>query len=219
MFNYFILIFLLTFLFMFLDYLLSFKFKKNYYIIHSIINLIIVVLTLPDVISLYTNIYSVLYPSLSFYGSLIIYSLHFYHIIWYFSHLRFDDWLHHILMIFIVLPIGNYQGSVNILGHGLFYTTGLPGMIDYALLFLVRNNVINYMIEKKVNFYLNLCIRCPGCIIHGFISFYYIISNFTLNFLLLGGISGLLVVWNGIYFMQQVVGNYYELEYKKKLKN
>ena len=45
---------------------------------------------------------------------------------------------HHILMIGIALPIGWFVDSKSLLGYSLFFTTGLPGGIDYFLLFLVE---------------------------------------------------------------------------------
>jgi hypothetical protein len=218
MLHFIIYVFLLVLLFIGIDYLSSIKFSGNYYLVHCICNLLIVIITLNDVIKVYQNPLFGSEVSNAIYASILTYALHFYHIIWYFRKLRFDDWIHHGLMVFIALPIANYFGSNRLLGHSLFYTTGLPGMIDYFLLFLVRNNIIAKITEKRVNLYLNAYLRCPGCIIHSFLTFLFIQGLSNTFDIILGGLTALLVYWNGIYFMEQVVGNYHEVMYHRNLK-
>jgi hypothetical protein len=145
----------------------------------------------------------------------VIYSLHFYHLIWYFKKLRFDDYLHHILMVGISLPLTEYVGPSHIMSHCFFFTTGLPGGIDYLLLFLNRNNIIPRSIEKTINNFLNLWIRCPGCIMTSTLSLSKIITeynNINININRIHFYSGLFIIasvyWNGIYFMNQVVIDY-----------
>lgn len=208
MLDFFIYVGFITFGFILIDYLLG-NYKGKYYLVHSLCNLLIVGITYNDILVLYQNPDLISGLSISMYASMITYALHFYHIIWYIKKLRFDDWLHHILMIFIALPIANYFGSTRLLGHSLFYTTGLPGMIDYFLLFLVRNNCIDRMVEKRINVFLNSYIRCPGCVIHLFLTLIYLRQLDSNIDIFLATLTGLLVFWNGVYFMVQVVGNYY----------
>lgn len=184
--------------------------KGRYYIVHSLANACITALSIQDVISIYKNPYASMDDSsTALWSSSITYSVHFYHFASYYKTFRFDDWLHHILMIFVALPLAGYFGSLKLLSHSLFYTTGLPGMIDYALLFLVRNNKIQRFTEKSVNRLLNIVIRCPGCVIHSYLTLILVqeVTNPVEQYI--GTITGLLVYWNGIYFMDQVVGNYY----------
>lgn len=202
------LICLSTSFFILFDYLIG-NYQGKYYLTHSICNFFIVLLTFNDVITLYQNPFLAAETSLSQYASILTYGLHFYHIIYYFKKLRFDDWLHHILMVCVALPLANYFGSLRILGHSLFYLTGFPGMIDYFLLFLVRNNKIDRMTEKKINRYLNIWIRCPGCIIHSYIAFLFIFKLELVIDKFFVFITIILTYWNGVYFMDQIVGNYY----------
>ncbi len=141
----------------------------------------------------------------------IIYSLHFYHLIWYNKKLRFDDYLHHLLMVGISLPLTEYMSPSHITNHCFFFTTGLPGGIDYLLLFLNRNNFIPRFIEKTINNWLNLWIRCPGCIMNSSLIICKLVYEYnTIRSLqLYSGLFILLsVYWNGIYFMNQVVIDY-----------
>jgi hypothetical protein len=138
-----------------------------------------------------------------------VFALHLYHIALYWRKFRFDDWLHHILMIGVALPIGAYVDSKSLLGYSLFFTTGLPGGIDYFLLFLTRNNWLNKNYEKNINSWLNTWIRSPGCISHATLSLVLTHSEclqYSLDWWL-GVCVSFLTYWNGQYFMKQVVEN------------
>lgn len=204
--------------FIYIDSLLG-NIKGKYYINHVINNFIIILLSIGDVMELYSNPYLAFnYSYYSIYTSSLTYSLHLYHIIWYFNKLRFDDYLHHGLMIFVCLPIANYFGPNKLLNHSMFYLTGLPGGVDYLLLSLVRNNYIDRLTEKKINRYLNIWIRCPGTIIHMYITLLNLPYLYQTNQKILGLLTGFIVYWNGVYFMDKVVGNLY-MEINKKIEN
>jgi hypothetical protein len=114
-------------------------------------------------------------------------------------------------MIGVVLPLTEIVPQNNIISHALFFTTGLPGLIDYTLLFFNRNNLVHRYIEKRVNTFLNLWIRAPGCIMNTCMSIMAIIHyyNNSTNYQLYGSIvMASLVYWNGIYFMAQVLTDY-----------
>ena len=147
----------------------------------------------------------------------MVFSIHIYHILYYYQKLRYDDWLHHILMIGVSLPLSLRLNNGAILSHSLFFLSGLPGGIDYCLLFLERNGYIQKRHEKYINYHMNLWVRSPGCIlssyfiINGYFNNYcnYTIVN-TFSILLISGT----IFWNGIYFMNQVSEDYI-LNYKK----
>ena len=50
-----------------------------------------------------------------------------------------------------------------IISFALFFLSGLPGAIDYMLLYLVKTNKINSISEKKIYTFLSAYIRAPGC--------------------------------------------------------
>lgn len=179
-----------------------------YYLLHAIHNGLIVKATYMDVLRTWAGFGSVSYEP-TMYALELVFALHFYHVFIYWRKFRFDDWLHHILMIGIALPIGGYFPAGSLLGYGLFFTTGLPGGIDYALLFLVRNAWLDRMKEKQVNAFLNVWVRSPGCASHACFTFAYV-SLITAPFTGMwwaGMFTGLLTYWNGQYFMRQVVEN------------
>tara|TARA_B100001287_G_C22637790_1_gene508505 strand:- start:843 stop:1316 length:474 start_codon:yes stop_codon:yes gene_type:complete len=152
-------------------------------------------------------------------AAMLTFGLHIYHTIWYFKKLRFDDWMHHILSVGIALPLSMATHAGCLLGHSLFYLSGLPGMIDYFLLFLTRNKIIKRIVEKSINSNLNLWLRCPGCIAHSTLTLVgfnmledHQLSAYGRNTSI---ITAIIVFWNGIYFMNQVVVNYALIVNKK----
>ncbi len=179
-----------------------------YYLLHAAHNGLIVKSAYKDVLNTWTGFGSVSHEP-NMYALELVFALHFYHLCVYWRKFRFDDWLHHILMIGIALPVGGYFPSGSLLGYGLFFTTGLPGGIDYALLFLVRNGWLNRTIEKRINAWLNVWVRSPGCASHACFTFAYV-SLTAIPFTGMwwaGMMTGLLTYWNGQYFMRQVVEN------------
>jgi hypothetical protein len=203
------------------DYLLRlFHLEGRYYVLHSLHNVAIVALTAPDVYHTLTDFQNITSYSVNTTATALCFSLHFYHILWYFKKLRYDDWLHHGLMIGFALPVGFLVESHTLLGFSLFFTTGLPGSIDYFMLFLTRNYWLSRNTEKRVNSWLAVWIRSPGCVAQAALTLTWLLS-YRLSSLgeydallwmwaqFIGGIlTAFLNYWNGQYFMEQVVRDY-----------
>lgn len=183
------------------------KLNGVYYLNHFIVNSIITYYTINDVINSFIDFDNIRNYPLNYISMNLIYSLHFYHIIMYYNKFKFDDWLHHILMIFICLPVAALVDCGTLYGYSMFFICGLPGGINYLLLFLQRNNMISRLTQKKFNKYLNLLIRQPGVISHFTLSI-LTIKNFDIYYLVLNLIPSLLVLWNGVYYMDMVMYDY-----------
>ena len=194
------------------DTLIGQKYKGKYYLIHGINNIFIAYLTCGDVVSTFTDFGNVLTENVSVLPSIVTVSLHAYHVYCYHKYLKPDDWLHHVLMGFALVLAHQYETG-RLINYSLFFTTGLPGMVDYFLLFLVKNDKLDYLYEKKVNNYINLWIRAPGCISHSVLTLlvYNLYKDTQLSgyFEQFGYIlTALIKFWNGIYFMNKVVTSY-----------
>lgn len=194
--------------FMALDQGISLFCQNPYYLVHAVHNAMIVYFTAPDVLNTITDYKHIeTYPT-NMVAICLCFALHLYHTIMYYNKFRFDDWLHHILMIGLALPVPLFYEAHTLIGYSLFFTTGLPGGIDYLLLFGVRNGWIHRYTEKKINAWLNIWIRSPGCISHTAItcmSLYSLsIEPWSFDFCV-QLMPALLVFWNGQYFMRQVV--------------
>ena len=195
-------------------YLFNFNHSQTarWFYIHSLGNLVVTYYSSNDVLkcSLYSNsCFYINWNNNSYNSFLISEFIHIYHII--FFKLKKNDYLHHFLMCFICGLSAYYFQSI-LSTFSTFFLTGLPGMIDYFLLFLVKIGKIDYMTEKKAYIYIITWIRSPGCILVLGYSipglYYYILQNELLNFIILF-ISSLLVFWNGQYYLSLTYHDYY----------
>jgi hypothetical protein len=110
-------------------------------------------------------------------------------------------------MIGVAIPLGLYVTSqTTLMSYSLFWATGFPGGISYISLFMNRNFLISQMTEKAINTWINVWIRAPGCISLAVLTLVYVSSNEKGN--VIGLLPGLLMYWNGQYFMQQTVMDY-----------
>ena len=202
---------IITLFLCFFDKLLEyFNIYGRYYFNHFLINSFIVYYTFDDLLLCYHDLNNLNKYHINMNVIEYTISIHFYHIIIYYNQFVFDDWLHHIIMIFFTLPMGVYLNCGPIMSHCLFFMSGFPGGINYLLLFLQRNNLIKKKLQKRINYHLNLWIRNPGCIASSLLSYlYYIyfIKNDIISLLFTYYII-ISCYWNGIYFMEQVVQNY-----------
>jgi hypothetical protein len=96
------------------------------------------------------------------------------------------------------------------MGYSLFFATGLPGGISYAVLFLQRNGWLGRLTEKRVNTAVNVWIRAPGCASHAALTLAWFASSSSTPPPLQAALSlapAALMYWNGQYFMQQAVAD------------
>lgn len=194
-----------TYLFHILDQMICTRgYNKPYYAVHVIHNIAMVVLTAPDVWYAFTLENKM---PINWAAILMCYCLHFYHVIDYYRVFRFDDWLHHGLMIGIALPLGSLVRAGPLMGCNLFFTTGLPGAISYGLLFCERNGIIEPATAKRYNATTNLWLRAPGCVAHATLSISYLLiaTNMTTFDIASGLLIAVITVWNGLYFMEQAL--------------
>ena len=183
-----------------------------YYLLHALHNAWIVGLTAPEVVYTFTDIQHLDQYSTNWSAMQLCCALHLYHTLLYWKTFRLDDWLHHGLMLGIALPLCAMYDTHSLFGMTLFFTTGLPGGIDYTMLALVKNGYMDRRIEKRVNTFLNVWIRSPGCVAVAALGVVHLSSSSNNNNTLAFAVSGLLTFWNGQYFMQQVVENYARLK-------
>lgn len=180
---------------------------KPYYAVHVFHNAMIVALTAGDVYAALTDVDSIFVRGITWPAVYLCYALHFYHLYEYWRVFHLDDWLHHALMIGVALPLGCATRSGALMGMTLFFTTGLPGGINYALLFAERNGWISRQIEKSVNVPIHQWLRGPGCVATATLTFALVHSaaDATGWDRAAATLVAALTFWNGIYFTNQVV--------------
>lgn len=188
-------------------YLTSTGLQKPYYAVHVLHNAAIVALTAGDVWTVFTDIDSVFRRDLTWSAVYLCYGLHFYHLYEYWRAFHLDDWLHHVLMIGLALPLGCAGRSGALMGASLFFTTGLPGGINYALLCAERNGWVSKEMEKSINVPVHQWLRGPGCVATGALTLALTLSNGAALWWesAAAGFVAFLLYWNGIYFTNQVV--------------
>jgi hypothetical protein len=182
--------------------------QSPYYFMHVLHNLLVIYLAYPDVLSTFTDFHNLHTYSLNPNLPILVTSFHMYHIVKYRKTLRYDDLLHHGLMIGVAIPLGVLATrTTTLMSYSLFWATGLPGAITYFSLFLQRNGILTRIQEKAINTWINLWIRSPGCVSLLALSLvYYGSSQEHLH--LIGLFPSILMYWNGQYFMNQAVIDY-----------
>lgn len=197
----------LTYLFAVLDRTIQQSgFQKPYFAVHVLHNAALTALTAGDVLVSFTEFGRLSAQSVTWPAVYLCYALHFYHCLLYWRTFHYDDWLHHGLMIGVALPLGCSVSAGPLMGMNLFFTTGLPGGVSYALLFAEKNEMITRAVSRRWNARINLWLRSPGCLATATLILASILSTPSETWQMFVAIAvTVLTAWNGQYFMEQVV--------------
>jgi hypothetical protein len=179
--------------------------KARWWYIHTCLNALVVITAFNDTIRCFTN------PTLCFtetwstsWPCMLTFAGHLYHVV-FFRNLHFMDWVHHILMVFLMIPITLiYQCHIGS-NYASFGLSGLPGGIDYLLLTLVKCNKLDPMVEKSWNVQIQTWFRMPFLIL-GTVFWYIQWLEGTMHWTSI--ISVALTYWNAIFFMKDTVCNF-----------
>lgn len=191
--------------------------SSRWFAIHVVGNMVIIWLTVNDLWDVMKNpLYDVVVPVTCtpwVYRkgpSMIAMIMHLYHI-FFFRNLKPIDWLHHLVSAFGsggVALLMDWGKSVN---AQLFFLSGLPGGIDYFLLLMVKLGYMHPLTEKKMNVYLNLCLRIPGLLFLSTLTHVNILYHQNLFGvpLYIGWLATFANIWNALYFGNRVFASYY----------
>jgi hypothetical protein len=179
--------------------------NRRWFFIHTFINGLVTYYNFSDtVLSLTDPSKYALLPMSSgaFFATNIVIFAHVYHMVVFYKELKKDDWLHHLIMI----PFNGV--SVYILGIKLqsasaFFICGLPGLIDYSLLYMVKMNWIPKSYEKWIYLYITTFIRSPGSVMVSYISLSYLSAIQDRRMLYYCMLLIFLNFWNGQYYMMK----------------
>ena len=181
--------------------------KTRFYIAHSFVNLIITILTFGDMVTTLRNPIESMSLPYSLVPTYLQMAFHLLHCIVDYNHMDIIDWLHHLLSSLTVGALNIIWTYGPLLNYGLFFATGFPGGIDYALLALVKLGYCDRMTEKKINRYLNMWIRMPGLLVWMGIGWTcYCDNRFEMPLVILLT-QFLFIAGNSIYFADRVVLN------------
>mmetsp|Transcript_20928 Transcript_20928/g.53006 ORF Transcript_20928/g.53006 Transcript_20928/m.53006 type:complete len:266 (-) Transcript_20928:832-1629(-) len=181
--------------------------RARWFFLHAMANMAITCLAFPDLARCFSAPLDCFrYPWTTTQAYSLGGALHLYHILAF--SMNSLDWLHHGLMVFVMLPwtcyFQPYLGS-NVAVWGL---TGLPGGIDYILLTLVKLGHIRSLTEKRANVFIQVWFRMPFLV--------WIIGIYYVNYLQPDTLltrwcipCAVSVAWNGIFFMHHTLAAYY----------
>ena len=177
--------------------------NTRWFFIHSYVNFIIMITTFSDLILCLRDPYNcnLEFSETSKIGYRIATISHLYHIVFFYNKLTQDEWLHHVLMCLICGPLTKFYNRNRICVSTLWFLSGLPGFIDYTMLYLVKIGRIPSITQKNMYIYLSCLIRSPGCIIMVYIQLLTIYKVKYFDELLAKLLLSFLVLWNAQYFL------------------
>ena len=195
-----------------LQFILNFKHNEliKWFFVHSLTNYFIAYYCINDIILCLNNIntcYLISWNYNSYSAYYLSLLLHIYHLLFY--KVTKTDLIHHLTMCGIAGPLIFYQNSI-ISSVSLFFMSGLPGMIDYFILFLVKIGKYDSLKQKQNYINISIWLRSPGCLLSVYLAIpglieYYKTSLFDFYILL---IMAILVFWNGQYYLMKTVNDY-----------
>ena len=189
--------------------------KARWFQLHAIVNFIITFIIYKDVSLYFTLLFDGIQEKGSNLENYFILVLHIYHCLC-FKRLSMLDYFHHIIFVISgVLPC-TFLLKTNICRFMTFTGCGLPGIIEYSSLLLMKHNVITLQSQKKLNSYMYAYLRAPLSIFN--ISFIYIAynkgylnqENKQLLFYIL-----FLTYFNGTFYNKLTIENNRDYYYKK----
>ena len=181
--------------------------QARWYLIHALVNAVVVVLVVPDCVTLLTEPLRALEAPYTDAPLAITVGLHLFHCVLQFRTLAVIDWLHHLVSNMLVCGLIFPFRYGPLVSWGCLFVCGLPGGIDYFLLFLVKIEKLTKLDEKRANRVLNMWVRLPGIV--SFIPFAWV-AHLSGRSHVPGTVLALqaaLNAVNGIYFADRVVAN------------
>jgi len=132
-------------------------------------------------------------------------ALHIYHVL--FWSLKPIDVLHHVTSVFVCCPLMHCMNTIITSWH-LLIGTGIPGGIDYLFLTLVKYNVLDSMVEKRINAWLNAYLRAPLGVIGSFLTFAYLRQTESTIKQVASFVIMVTTYWNATYFAKLAIESY-----------
>jgi len=200
--------------------------SSRYFVLHAFTNALISMMCLPDLKRAFLSPLDALVgPTLTAFPMAAAVSIHIYHAL--FFKLSWDDIFHHLQFVLPLYPLSvmfKWDGGAS-QNFGAFFICGLPGGLNYAALACVKEGFITSLTQKRFDAWINACMRGPGCIAYAILQWQVWLSDArpskgwnrsTVNFFTF--LVTFLMVFNGIYYMEQSIGNYHAFKVKEFVK-
>ena len=189
----------------------------RWFLVHSFANLLVVITGLKSMYTVLSDPTNAMnqevYGDDSLFGDAsrwpltIVNSVHLYHMVA-FNDLSSADYFHHLLFI----PTIGLTGQIcpwGALGNWqAFFISGLPGGLDYFMLFLIKNGKMDKITEKRYNANLNIWLRMPGIFTATILAFCAIrTGRYSAPWPAIA-MQLILPPYNALYYAKQSVANY-----------
>ena len=182
--------------------------KARWFQLHTVINLVITLLSLPDTILAFKDPVAAMTQYCDRRASILVFSLHVYHLMM-FKKITKMDYIHHGVSAFIGQAPAILFYHNKLLNACNFFICGLPGLIDYACLTAVKHKKMNRLTEKRISAFLNIYLRQPGALYAlcmNYISYRYNYDKYTPKWMYYVGAP--ILFWNASFFSYEAVYNY-----------
>ena len=199
---------------------------SRYFVLHAIINATISVACLPDLKrALISPVTALVGPTLTAYPMAAVASIHIYHAL--FFNLSWDDIFHHlqfVLPLYLLAVMFKWDGGAS-QNFGAFFICGLPGGLNYAALACVKEGRMSPLTQKRLDAWINACVRAPGCVVYAVMQWQVWLADSrptkgwsrpAVDFFTI--LVTFLMVFNGVYYMEQSIGNYHATRVKELVK-
>ena len=194
---------------------LLFSNKARWYQLHVLGNTIVTLNIINGTYNLYRDPYNNYRLLADQSASYIILSMHIHHIL--FFKLNLMDYFHHILFVLLGIVPTILWVKTNQIYYGYIACSGIPGIIEYTLLTLMKNGKISQNKQKQINAFIYNYIRCPMCIYGACTNITMLKYNkiIKIDNIYLTIYINLLLFLNGTIFNQLTLSSYYKHKYIK----
>ena len=184
--------------------------SSRWFFIHAFSNMVICLLGYDDLKFCLANTQTCIFEKPTWktkYSIMIAIITHIYHLLIFFKKLTYQDWLHHIMMVGIAGTLSSLY-LTRVTTVGLWFMSGLPGLIDYTLLWLVKMGCVKPLFQKWFYTLIAAFIRSPGCLFACFLTlpiFHKSVLNLKSVVIL---VNACLTFWNGQYYLLLAAEDY-----------
>lgn len=193
--------------------------KARYFALHFVANMVSAVAAFPDMRRGITEDPKTVFsgPTQTMVANSAVAAIHLYHCIAF--KLTAADIFHHVTFVTILcgaaIPGKHTGGIAN--NFGCFFLSGVPGGIDYLLLVLNYQGVIDRAFEKRWYTRINVWMRGPSMVVYTFLAwctwYHGNVQVPTAALILIVGLH----LYNGLHYLEQAVETGAIFMYKAKL--
>lgn len=182
----------------------------RWFFIHSFTNMLVCYQGFPSLCFCLNNIQTCATTPIDKKGQTALYTavlLHVYHVVFFTKHLTYNDYIHHGFMLGISGPLSLLYPN-RLVVMGLWFMSGLPGMIDYFLLWCVKMKWLDTITEKYIYTFITMFVRSPGCLFSCFIAIPSLINPSWTGGYVAMVLNAMLTFWNGQYYAMLTCSDY-----------